>query len=80
MPTATSTRLIGRVVRVIERGYDGYFFAETDDKKRYFGHQNDVRDTELPSVGAFIRFDPLPQTAKNKCDRAANIEIVGKPG
>jgi cold shock CspA family protein len=77
-------KLLGRIQRVIERPEKGpgkgYGFIVTDDRRKAFFHSDDVQGGRLPPQNAVVLFNLVKQTAKNRNDRALNVEILSTPG
>jgi cold shock CspA family protein len=81
---ALGQKLLGRIQRVIEKRDKGpgrgYGFILTDDRQKAFFHSDDVQGGRLPPLNAVVLFNLVKQTAKNRNDRAVNVEIVSTPG
>lgn len=80
MTKGPTTRLLGRVQRVFTReASKGFGFILTDDAQKFFFHAQDVKGQLLPEPGSLVRFRPIKQTAKDKNDRAVDVEIASVP-
>lgn len=71
----TSSKMLGRVDRVIARERSFYGFILTDDYQRFYFHCSAVEGKTIPKQNDWVEFLPLRNTG-GKNDRALRVRVV----